>query len=217
MNIRVAIVDSDRGTREGLAALIRTTPGLRLGSVCHNGHSALCELPAAGPQVILLEANLRDCPGYVGIARLRAAVPGALVVVLSREPNPRAALAAFAAGAHGFVALSSPPVGIVEAVAEVMAGGAPLAPQAARALVERCHVEPLPVVEASELTRREEEVLAGFARGYRAKEVAAWLKVSIFTVQTHVRNIYSKLGARSAAHAVARYGPTARLASARPE
>jgi DNA-binding NarL/FixJ family response regulator len=61
-----------------------------------------------------------------------------------------------------------------------------------------------PVVEAPEnnLSEREQQVLQLFAQGNRAKDVADQLGISVFTVQTHVRNIYEKLHVRSVAEAV---------------
>ncbi len=215
MNIHVAIVNSDRRTLDGLAALIRTTPGLHLGAICETGRSALVQLKLAAPHVVLIEPNLQDLPTYWGILRLRAVLPGLLVIVVARDLSARGVQMAVAAGAHGLVSLSSPPARLMEAIFEVASGGAWIDPKAARILVERLHLDPGGVEAIMDLTRREEEVLDGYARGFRAKEVAARLQISTFTVQTHIRSIYTKLGARSAAHAIARYHPLGRFSTGR--
>ena len=101
------------------------------------------------------------------------------------------------AGAHGFLPLNSSSERIVDAIAEMMAGGCPLAPQAARLLVDSCHVEAPGTVDLSELTPREIDVIHGMKRGYRYKEIASWLNLSVFTVHTHARHVFTKLGARS--------------------
>ena len=75
MQINIAIVDDNCGAREGLAALVRMTPGHHLVSVCKSGRCALAELPRTRPSVVLLEINLRDLPGAECIRRLRALVP----------------------------------------------------------------------------------------------------------------------------------------------
>ena len=55
------------------------------------------------------------------------------------------------------------------------------------------------------LTARESEILMLLTRGYRSKEAAEELGISVQTVQTHLRNIYEKLHVRSRSEAVARY------------
>lgn len=212
MNISIAIVSADPGTLEGLSALIRSTPGLRLAAVCATGKAALAQLPEVVPQVIVIEPNLSDLPTYWSVLRLRALLPGVVIIILARELTPQTVQLAVAAGTLGLVPVNASPAQLREAIFQVASGGAWMDPRALRMLVERLHLDPGAMAAVMDLSRREEEVLDGYARGYRAKEVAALLEISTFTVQTHVRNIYSKLGARSTAHAVARFHPLGRFA-----
>lgn len=212
MNISIAIVSGDPGTLEGLSSLIRSTPGLRLAAVCGTGRAALAQLPAVVPQVIVIEPNLSDLPTYWSVLRLRALLPGVVIIILAREMTPQTVQLSVAAGTLGLVPVNATPAQLREAIFQVASGGAWLDPRALRMLVERLHLDPGAMAAVMDLSRREEEVLDGYARGYRAKEVAALLEISTFTVQTHVRNIYAKLGARSTAHAVARFHPLGRFA-----
>jgi len=209
--INVAILNGDRGTLEGLATLIRATPGLHLGSACRSGNTALAELSVSLPQIIVVEPNLTDVPAFRLLLQLRALLPAVRVVVLDRELNAHTVQLAIAAGAHALLPVESPAVRLLEAIFQVASGGAWLDPVAVRFLVERLHLEPSTLAAVMNLTRREVEVLEGYSRGHRGKEVADWLHLSPFTVQTHVRNIYSKLDARSMAHAIARYHPLGRF------
>lgn len=215
MSIHVAIVNGDLATTEALALLIRTTPGLLLGSTCRGGHTALCALQVNIPDVVLIEPNLTDVPPFLGVLQLRAVLRAVRVVVLSRRLDWHTVQLAVAAGAHGLLPLQAPPTQVLDAIFQVAAGGVWLDPRALRLLVERLQLEPGEMAALMDLSRREEEVLDGYARGFRAKEVAAWLKISTFTVQSHIRRIYQKLGARSTAHAVARYHPLGRFAHRR--
>lgn len=216
MQINIAIVDDNCGAREGLAALVRMTPGHHLVSVCKSGRCALAELPRTRPSVVLLEINLRDLPGAECIRRLRALVPGVEIIVLATRIELPRILAAMAAGAHGYLLKDSTPQRVLEAIQEVAAGGAPLAPAIARCLVERLFSEQPGLAEITRLSQREEQVLWRLADGLRTKEVASVLNISTYTVQTHVRNIYTKLGVRSAAEAVANYLRSARRPHGEP-
>lgn len=205
MHLNIAIVDDNGGAREGLAALVRMTPGHHLVSVCKSGRSALTELPNTRPAVVLIEMNLRDIPGADCIRRLCSLLPGVEIIVLTASLELPRILAAMAAGAHGYLLKDSPPGRVLEAIHEVATGGAPLAPAIARCLVQRLYDERPGKAETARLSQREEQVLWRLADGLRTKEVATVLNISTYTVQTHVRNIYSKLGVRSAAEAVACY------------
>jgi DNA-binding CsgD family transcriptional regulator len=72
-------------------------------------------------------------------------------------------------------------------------------------LVQSFHKSRAAVPAREALTDREEEILRLIARGYRSKEVAEDLGISVQTVETHLRNIYDKLHVRSRAGAVARF------------
>ena len=205
MNHGIAIVDDHHGAREGLAALVRMSPGLHLVAVCKNGHGALQELPLALPAVVLVDTDLRDLPGAECIRRLRSLVPQVEIIVLTSRIDVPRICEAIAAGANGYLLKDVAPARILEAITEVLTGGSPMAPGVARRLVERVRDEPAKPAEPAGLSRREEQVLREHALGFRAKEVATNLSISTFTVQTHVRKIYFKLGVNSIAQAVVRY------------
>lgn len=204
-HLNIAIVDDNGAACDGMASLVRMSPGHHLVSVCKSGRMALAELPRTRPAVILLEMNLRDLPGAECIRRLRQLLPGVEIIAITDRPELPHILAAMAAGAHGYLLRDSSPQRVLEAIREVASGGAPLAPAIARCLVEQLYQDKPGPAESVRLSRREEQVLWRLADGLRTKEVGTVLNVSTYTVQTHVRNIYAKLGVRSAAEAVACY------------
>lgn len=159
-------------------------------------------------------------PGMSGIAclrELRKIMPTVHAIMLTVVHEARLVFQAFEAGAEGYLLKELEPSRIVQAIREVQEGGSPISSQIARLLVQRVnHAQPPGGSgggggAASSLTSREEEILQRLARGFRAKEIADELKISVHTVQTHVRNIYEKLNVRSGAEAVARFfgGPPA--------
>jgi len=204
-NLNVAIVNDNGTACEGMAALVRMTPGHHLVSVCKSGRIALTELPRTRPAVVLIEMSLRDLPGAECIRRLRQLLPEVEIIAITDRPELPHILAAMAAGAHGYLLHDSPPQRVLDAIREVASGGAPLAPSIARCLVEQLYQDKPGPAESVRLSRREEQVLWRLADGLRTKEVGTVLNLSTYTVQTHVRNIYAKLGVRSAAEAVACY------------
>jgi DNA-binding NarL/FixJ family response regulator len=109
------------------------------------------------------------------------------------------------AGATGYLVKHIPPEEILEAVAEVHRGGAPMSSQVARKVVTAFRQAPAAENESARLSPREEEVLKLLAKGFRSKEIADQLAVGVGTINTYVRHIYEKLHVRSRAEAVARF------------
>lgn len=196
----IALVDPVPLYREGVAAVVRRTPGLQwLGATGHP-HSAVRLHERLRPDVLLIDSVL-DPQGQ--LATLLAGNDPALVVVsLVREPHRTAKYvrAALSAGVHGLV----PRAGEIGEVLQAIV----------RAHAERVYVDPTlaplaagftPTAEAGSrrsLSRREYEVLQLIADGLENQAVAGELYVSVETVRTHVKNILRKLRARDRTHAV---------------
>jgi DNA-binding NarL/FixJ family response regulator len=209
MSIKVSIHNAGSGTNEGLAALIRMTPGLLLGSVGVSGGTH--GLPPGYPHVIVFEPDHSDVTPYKLVGRIRTHHPNARFLVLERQFSQGSIQRAVAAGAHGLLSMQVSHYTLLEAIFQIAAGGVFFDPLALGLLVESLHQEPSLLLAQMDLTHREFDVMDGYRRGNRGKEVADWLQLSPFTVQTHVRNIYSKLDARSMAHAIALCHPLGRL------
>jgi DNA-binding NarL/FixJ family response regulator len=208
MNIRIAIVEDHAQMREGLSAIIRMTPGFLLVANCANGKAALEDLPNARPDVTIMDINMPQLNGIECVRELRQKKCSGQFLMLTIEENTDRVFAALEAGAHGYLIKNMPADRIIEAIRELHSGGSPISPQIARKLVHTFHKPgaAAAVVDSPEhhLTEREQQVLTRFSQGDRAKDVADQLGISVYTVQTHVRNIYDKLHVRSLAEAVAK-------------
>ena len=115
--------------------------------------------------------------------------------------DPDNVFAALKAGANGYLAKTSSPLKILEAIAEVNAGGSPMSGSIARKVVAFFQEEEVNK-ELSKLSSREQEILSLLSKGLRYKEVADKLFLSTDTVRTHIRNIYSKLQVNSRTEAL---------------
>ncbi len=205
MSIKVAIVEDNASMRDGLAALLRMSPGFTLTAACRSGDAAVRELPPLAPEVVLMDINMHGISGIETLRQLRLQLPDLKVIMLTVATDARHVYSAFETGADGYLVKDTEPVRILEAIREVHGGGSPISSPIARLLVQKFHQRgPSPHPEDN-LTPREEEILTCLARGYRAKEIADELGISIHTVQTHIRKIYSKMQVRSGAEAVAKF------------
>jgi DNA-binding NarL/FixJ family response regulator len=201
----VAIVEDDWAVRENLATLISKAPGFSCVATCESAEEALLRLPGLAPDVVLMDINLPGKDGISCVATLREVLRHTQVIMLTIEEDSEKVFESMKAGATGYLVKHVSPQEILEAVAEVHRGGAPMSSHIARKVVTAFRQPTVVVGEEANLTTREEEVLRLLAKGRRSKEIADELGVGIGTVNTHVRHIYEKLHVRSRAEAVARF------------
>ena len=205
MSIRVGIVEDDRSVRENLALLIDGAPEFSCVAACASAEEALKRLPDTGPDVVLMDIHLPGQSGIECVARLRRSLPQTQVIMLTVEEDSEQVFESLKAGATGYLVKHVTPEEILDAVAEVHRGGAPMSSHIARRLVRAFQQRAPSDTAAVQLTPREEAVLRLLAKGGRSKEIADQLDIGTGTVNTYVRHIYEKLHVRSRAEAVARF------------
>ncbi|MBU6409610.1 MAG: response regulator transcription factor [Verrucomicrobia bacterium] len=204
MPITVSIVEDDRGTRENLMALLNQAPSLHCISSHATGEDALEKIPLVPPDVALVDINLPGMDGIGCVARLKAQLPGLVILILTRHDDTDMVFDALRAGASGFLLKSRIGAELIPAIEQAQAGGAPMSPQIARKVVGYfSQIKTPPDVER--LSKREQEVLALLAKGFLYKEIGDMLGISLETVRMHLKHIYHKLHVRSRTEAAAKY------------
>jgi len=205
MPIIVSIVEDDRETRESLAALVGSSPGLRCAGTYATGEEALRGIPAGKPDVALVDINLPGRSGIECVAQLKARMPQLQVLMITTYDERDLIFRSLRAGASGYLLKKTSRAKLIEAIEEVHAGGAPMSMPIARKVVNHFHEILQPASDVEKLTPREQEILAHLAKGALYKEIAAHLGITIGTVQTHVKHIYEKLHVQSRSKAAAKF------------
>lgn len=203
--IRVAVVEDNRRVREGLAGMLRGADGFQLATSCATAEEAVRLVPRDPPDVVLMDIHLPRRSGIECVRQLKQLLPAVQIIMLTIEEDSRRVFESLEAGATGYLVKHVAPERILAAIQEVHRGGSPISTQIARLLVQNFHRRRQSGEAGENLTPREEEILGLIAKGYRSKEVADALSISVQTVETHLRNVYGKLRVRSRAAAVARY------------
>ena len=117
-------------------------------------------------------------------------------------------LSSIEAGALGYIHKDAAPDDIAQTILDMKAGASPISPLIARRVLERFRggadltARTADDADRPALSPREQEVLALIARGFTYGEIARIQKVSVHTVQTHIKNLYSKLAVHSRSEAV---------------
>lgn len=198
--IRVAVLEDQMQTRQMLSELIDGADGLECVAVYENAEAALAGIPEIKPDVALMDIHMGGgMSGIECVRALKAACPATEFVMCTSLEDSENIFNALQAGATGYLTKSTTPEKIVEAIKDVCAGGSPMSSQIARKVIGQFqNQEPRGGnKELEKLSVREQEILNYLSKGYRYKEIAAMLFVSIETVRKHIHNIYDKLHVNS--------------------
>jgi DNA-binding NarL/FixJ family response regulator len=146
------------------------------------------------PDVVLLDVHLPDGGGQAVIAQIAPERPGVRFLALSVSDAAEDVIGVIRAGARGYVTKSISGVDLIEAVQRTADGDAVFSPRLAGFVLDAFRSGAPPSdPELDVLTAREREVLQLIARGYRYKEIAARLHLSVKTIETHVSAVLRKL------------------------
>jgi len=205
--VAIAIVDDSADLRQHIAGYLDLTPGFRCVKAYPSAEEALADLGQAAPDVVLMDINLgkRGMDGIECVRRLKVLLPQVQIIMLTVFEDSEKIFRALAAGATGYLLKRLPPSELLDAIREVMAGGAPMSTSIALKVVQSFRTADAHGAESSELSQREREVLSGLAKGLAYKQIADQLNVSIHTVRNYIRRIYEKLHVRSRTEAVAKF------------
>ena len=197
--IRVVLADDHALVREGTAELLERAGGIRVVGQAADGLEAVRLVQALQPNVLLLDLALPGLDGLEVARRTRATSPSTAVVALTAHDEQAYVLAMLEAGATGYLSKVSRGHEVVQAVRAAAAGETVFSPTIASSVKQRA----LGVGgRVSALTPRELDVLRAAARGLGNKQIGAELGLSARTVQTHLTNIFGKLGVSSRTEAI---------------
>ncbi len=209
--IRVALVEDDAGTRHRLCLAVTQSPALELVFVAATAGEIGAWLCDGRPDVLLVDLGLPDGSGLEVIGWCRQLAPNAEIMVITMFGDEAHMIRAFEAGARGYLLKDGTEDDLSRHVLQLHAGGSPMSPIIARQLLTRMAPQATPTaaptaadpgVTKNSLSPREAEVLALVSRGYTYPELTRLLGVSLGTIQTHVKSIYSKLAVHSKTEAV---------------
>lgn len=201
--INVAIIEDRRELREGLAMLINGTEGFVCKGKFGSMEEGLRRLGAENPDVVLCDIGLPGMDGIEGIKILKEKFPELLIIMLTIYDDDERIFNALCAGACGYLLKKTPPVRLLDALREAVAGGSPMSPEVARRVITLFREIRPPERADYDLSPHETRLLKMLVEGHNYKTAAAEIGVTVHAVSFHMRNIYEKLQVHSKSEAVA--------------
>ena len=193
-NIGVFLLDDHEMVRRGIADLLAGEPGITVVGEAATAAEAVRRIPAARPQVALLDARLPDGSGIDVCRDLRASAPAVRCLILTSYDDDDAIFAAVMAGAAGYLLKEIRGTSLVDAIRQVATGRSLLDPAVTERLLARLREGEPSDPRLASLTDREREVLNLIADGLSNREIGSALFLSEKTVKNYVSGLFAKLG-----------------------
>ncbi|MBF0228342.1 MAG: response regulator transcription factor [Desulfamplus sp.] len=193
---QIVLVEDHEIVRQGFRALLSSVPDMEIIGEADNGIQAVRCIAELKPDLVFLDLSLPKRNGICVIEEIRKSNPFTKFIVLTAHNTDEHVHACFHAGASGFVSKSASFNEIEMAIKSVVNGKTFISPDVSSKVIDgyldgkkkECNSTRL-----STLTKREKEVLILVAEGYKNKEIADTLFISLKTVERHRANLMKKL------------------------
>ncbi|MEP7265562.1 MAG: response regulator transcription factor [Bacteroidota bacterium] len=201
--IKVAVFDDNRSRRNSLDILIGQSANMICVGTFEDCSDVINDINSSSPDVVLMDIDMPIVNGIEGARLIRSHYPELCIIMQTVFEDDDKIIDAIAAGANGYILKKTHPSKIIEAISDVINGGAPITSSVARRLLELFQQGPARRIDNDyKLTDREKEILTDLVKGLSYKMIAEHRSISVFTVNSHMRKIYDKLQVHSVAEAV---------------
>ena len=189
VTISVMIADDHPITRDGLALILRSEPGISVQGQASDGLEAVECYRASSPDVAILDLQMPRLNGLGATREIMSEFPKARILLFTTYDGDEDIYRAMHAGARGYILKDAAQEDLFKAIRAVHAGQRYLSPPGGAKLAES--------QVSRGLTDRERQILKLLAEGHANKAISAVTGISESTVKTHVASIIEKLGVRS--------------------
>ena len=201
-NVRIVLTDDHTILREGLRALLSADPDFEIIGEAGDGREAVRCVEKLGPDLLLMDLSMPRMSGMDAISEIKRRYPETKIIALTVHKTEEYLLSTLQAGVDGYILKDATHDELVMAIHNVMAGKRYLSPGISEKVIKGYldgKEDRLAASSWQKLSQREREVLKLIAEGYKNKEIAEDLCISLKTVEKHRANLMKKLDLHNAA------------------
>jgi len=202
--IKVAVFDDNKARRELLEMLLNSTADMECTGAYEDCRNVVKNIMQNIPDVVLMDIDMPHVNGIEGLQLVKKQFPEVKILMQTVFEDDDKIFAAICAGADGYILKKTPPAKLIDAISEVVSGGAPMTPTVARQVLQLFNNRNKKSSTDFNLTDREHEILSMLVQGLSYKMIADKCNVSYSTVNSHITHIYEKLHVKSGTEAVAK-------------
>lgn len=198
--ISILLCDDHTVVRKGLKTLLNNHSKIQVVGEAAEGDEAIKKATELQPDIILMDLSMpQGKDGMTATAEIKKLLSHIEILILTMHEDEEYLYRALEAGASGVVLKSAPHQELIEAIYAIHQGDAYLFPKAVKRLLEDylAHNDDRRSDSFNQLSNREKEVLTLIAKGYSNMEIGEKLFISVKTVETHRRNLMTKLEMRT--------------------
>jgi DNA-binding NarL/FixJ family response regulator len=194
MTIRVFLLDDHEVVRRGIADLLGLESDMEVVGEAGTATDALHRIPAARPDVAVLDVRLPDGTGIEVCRDARSMLPGLRCLMLTSYSDDEALFDAIMAGAAGYVLKDIKGNDLVEAVRSVASGRSLLDPRATQSVLERLRSGAKTDSKIDQLNEQERRILVLIGEGMTNRQIGEAMHLAEKTVKNYVSSLLAKLG-----------------------
>jgi DNA-binding NarL/FixJ family response regulator len=202
MAIRILIYDDNEALRKSIETLINEEPGMDFMAGIPNAETVEIDINELKPDVVLMDIDMPQVNGVEAVKRIRKIRPELPVIMLTVFEDNENIFNAICAGASGYILKRFAAGEVINAIRNVLSGGAPMTGTVAKKVLQMLPPAQSVSEEKYHLTKKETAILEYMVKGYSYKMIAAELGNSHDTIRYHIKHIYEKLHVHSATQAV---------------
>jgi len=190
---KITIVEDRKEIAKSIGRRLDESPNLKLSGVYHTAEIALAEIPTTLTDIVLMDIGLPRMNGIECMIRLRDKMPNLKFLMFTVFDEDDKLFEALKSGAKGYILKSDGIRGAIQAIEELILGGAPMSREIARKVLFHFQAFSIEKKPIDLLTNRQNEILHHLADGLQNKEIADRLEIKEGTVKQHVHSIYQTL------------------------
>ena len=203
MAVSIVIFEDNDRLRESLTILLNGVEGYTVSGSFDNCARAAAVIERHRPDIVIMDIGMPEVDGIEGLRIIKEKYPDTCIIIHTVLEDEDQLFQCLCGGANGYILKNTSFVHLLEAIENVLHGGAPLSPVIAKKVLQSFQ-QKAPGRLQYHLTDREKEVLKQLVKGYSYKMIAGNCHISVDTVRGHIRNIYSKLHVNCGREAVAK-------------